>query len=46
MEQGHFCMESVEMSGIPPEVIEHTINIKPDSEPVKQGMRCFNQEKR
>jgi hypothetical protein len=34
------------MSGGHREVTEHTLNIKPDSKPVKQGMRCFNQEKR
>jgi hypothetical protein len=31
--------------GVPREVTEHTLNIKPDSKPVKQGLRCFNQEK-
>jgi hypothetical protein len=34
------------MSGISLEVTEHTLNIKPGSKPVKQGLRCFNQEKR
>jgi hypothetical protein len=33
------------MSGISREVIEHTLNIKPDSRPIKQGLQCFNQEK-
>jgi hypothetical protein len=28
------------------DVAEHTLNIKPGSKPVKQGMRLFNQEKR
>jgi hypothetical protein len=27
------------------EVTEHTLNIKPGSNPVKQGLRCFNKEK-
>jgi hypothetical protein len=30
------------MSGIPSEVAEHTLNIKPGSKPVKQGLRRFN----
>jgi hypothetical protein len=34
------------MSSVPREVIEHTLNMKPGSRPVKQGLRCFNQEKR
>jgi hypothetical protein len=34
------------MSGIFWEVSEHTLNIKPGSKPVKQGLRRFNEEKR
>jgi hypothetical protein len=33
------------MSGVSQEVTEHTLNIKPGSRPVKQGLWCFNQEK-
>jgi hypothetical protein len=33
------------MSGVYQEVTEHTLNIKPGSKPVKQGLRRFNQEK-
>jgi hypothetical protein len=33
------------MSGISRKVAKHTLNIKPGSRLVKQGMRCFNQEK-
>jgi hypothetical protein len=33
------------MSGVSREVTEHTLNIKPNLRPVKQGMRHFNQEK-
>jgi hypothetical protein len=33
------------MSGISREVAEHTLNTKPGSGPVKQGMWRFNQEK-
>jgi hypothetical protein len=32
--------------GVSREVAEHTLNIKPGSKPIKQGLRCFNQEKR
>jgi hypothetical protein len=35
-----------EISGVSREVTEHTINIKPSSKPVKQGLCRFNQEKR
>ena len=33
------------MLGIPREVIEHTLKIRLDSKPVKQRLRCFNEEK-
>jgi hypothetical protein len=33
------------MSGVSREVTEHTLNIKPNLRPVKQGLRRFNQEK-
>jgi hypothetical protein len=33
------------MPGVSQDVVEHTLNIKPDSRPVKQGMRRFNQKK-
>jgi hypothetical protein len=33
------------MPGVSWEVTEHTLNIKQDSKPIKQGLRCFNQEK-
>jgi hypothetical protein len=33
------------MSGVSQEVVEYTLNIKPGSRPVKQGMQRFNQEK-
>jgi hypothetical protein len=33
------------MKGIPREVAEHKLNIKPGSKPVKQRLRCFNNEK-
>jgi hypothetical protein len=28
------------------DVAEHTLNIKPDSKPVKQGLQHYKQEKR
>jgi hypothetical protein len=34
------------MPGVSQDVVEHTLNINPDSRPVKQGMRRFNQKKR
>jgi hypothetical protein len=34
------------MSGIFWEVSVHTLNIKPGSKPIKQGLRRFNEEKR
>jgi hypothetical protein len=33
------------MKRIPREVAEHKLNIKPGSKPVKQHLRCFNNEK-
>jgi hypothetical protein len=33
------------MKGIPREVAEHKLNIKPGSKPVKQCLRRFNDEK-
>jgi hypothetical protein len=33
------------MSGVSWEVTENTLNIKPRTKPIKQGMRRFNQEK-
>jgi hypothetical protein len=34
------------MLGIPREVTEHALWIKPGSKPVKQCLRCFDEEKR
>jgi hypothetical protein len=33
------------MKGILREVAEHKLNIKPGSKPVKQRLRCFNDDK-
>jgi hypothetical protein len=41
-----FAWSPVEISGVSREVIEHTLNINHGLKPIKQGMRCFNQEKR
>jgi hypothetical protein len=41
-----FVWSSAEMLGVSREVAKHTLNIKPSSRLIKQGMRCFNQEKR
>ena len=34
------------MPGVSREVAEHTLNIKPGAKPVKQRLRCFDEEKR
>jgi hypothetical protein len=41
-----FVWSMKEMSGISREVTEHTLNEKPDSKLVKQGLRHINHEKR
>jgi hypothetical protein len=41
-----FAWSPVEMPGVSQEVAENTLNIKPSSKSIKQGMRRFNQEKR
>jgi hypothetical protein len=41
-----YAWSLAEMPGVSREVTEHTLNIKPSSKPIKQGLRCFNQEKR
>jgi hypothetical protein len=41
-----FAWNPIELLGISQEVVEHTLNIKPSSKPVRQGLRYFNQEKR
>ena len=33
------------MPGIPREVAEHALKIRPGSKPVKQRLRCFDEEK-
>jgi hypothetical protein len=37
-----FTWNLLEMSGVFREVNEHTLNIKPKSKSIKQGMRHFN----
>jgi hypothetical protein len=41
-----FAWRPSKMLGISREVAEHTLNIKPGSRPIKQGLQCLNQEKR
>jgi hypothetical protein len=41
-----FAWSLTEMPGVSQEVAEHTLNIKPGLKPIKQGLRCFNLEKR
>jgi hypothetical protein len=40
-----FAWKPSDMKGIPREVAEHKLNIKPGSKPVKQHLRHFNDEK-
>jgi hypothetical protein len=40
-----FAWKPSDMKGIPREVVEHNLNIKPGSKLVKQHLRCFNDEK-
>jgi hypothetical protein len=40
-----FAWKPSDMKGIPREVAEHKLNIKPGSKPVKQRLRHFNDEK-
>jgi hypothetical protein len=39
-----FAWKPSDMKGIPREVAEHKLNIKPGSKPVKQHLRYFNDE--
>jgi hypothetical protein len=40
-----FAWKPFDMKGIPREVAEHKLNVKPGSKPVKQRLRRFNDEK-
>jgi predicted thioredoxin/glutaredoxin len=40
-----FAWKPSDVKGILREVTEHKLNIKPGSKPVKQRLRCFNDEK-
>jgi hypothetical protein len=40
-----FAWKPSNMKGIPREVAEHKLNIKPGSKPVKQRLCCFNDDK-
>jgi hypothetical protein len=40
-----FAWKPSDMKGVPREVAEHKLNIKPESKPVKQHLRRFNDEK-
>ena len=41
-----FAWSPSDMPGIPREVAEHSLDIRPNSKPVKQRLRCFNDLKR
>jgi hypothetical protein len=34
------------MPGVPRELAEHSLNVRPDAKPVKQPLQCFAEEKR
>jgi hypothetical protein len=34
------------MLGVPRELYEHSLHVRPDAKPVKQPLRCFVEEKR
>jgi hypothetical protein len=40
-----FAWKPSDMNGVPREVVEHKLNIKSGSKPVKQRLCCFNDEK-
>ena len=41
-----FAWKPLDMPGIPREVVEHSLKIKPGSKPVKQRLHRFEEEKR
>ena len=41
-----FAWSPSDMPGIPREVTEHSLDIRPNSKPVKQRLRCFDELKR
>ena len=41
-----FAWSPSDMPGIPREVAEHSLDILPNSKPVKQCLRCFDELKR
>ena len=41
-----FAWSPSDMPGIPREVTEHCLDIRPNSKPVKQRLRCFDELKR
>ena len=43
--QDIFAWKPSDMPGIPREVAEHVLKIRPGSRPVKQRLRSFNEEK-
>ncbi|KAK1670039.1 hypothetical protein QYE76_058198 [Lolium multiflorum] len=44
--EGDTTKQPSDMSGVPRELAEHYLNIKPGAKPVKQAMRCFGDKKR
>ena len=46
MRIGTSFIETFCMPGVPRELAEHTLNVDPKFKPVKQFLRCFNEERR
>ena len=41
-----FAWKPSEMPGVPRDLAEHELKVKPDAKPVKQPLRCFHDERR
>ena len=41
-----FAWSPKDMPGVPRELAEHSLHVKPDAKPVKQGLRRFAEERR
>ena len=41
-----FAWKPSDMSGVPRELAEHQLKVKPDAKPVKQSLRRFHDERR
>ena len=44
--QDIFAWQPSDMTGVPRELVEHSLNVNPNAKPVKQSFRRFGDEKR